>query len=117
MSRKKPLRPQHRRPSDSFTAVEYEGTKLRIYSNGILTIDGDTKHAAFALAKRVLDEVGGAVGMEYNRCVTIKCKPGTPYTIEWIGLGILSDDKLPEPKFWEEFKAEFERVCNLKAFI
>jgi len=83
----------------------------------MLTIRGNTKHAAFALAKYVLDEKGGAVGVEYNRCVKIKCKPGSPYTIEWLGLGILQDDAFPEPKFWEEFKIEFERVCNLKAFI
>lgn len=101
-----------------YTALEYEGSKIKIYNNGILIVKGNIKNAAFALSKQILNDRGKATSIEYNRCIKIKCKPGKPFTIEWVGEGILPDgDVFPEPKFWEEFKQEFERFCKLKAFI
>lgn len=118
MARKKPLPRNRQTYKPDYTLLEYEGAKLKIYSTGLLTIRGSIKHAAFALAKNVLEDKGNAIGIEYNQCIKIKCKPGKPYTIEWLGKGILPDgDAYPEPKFWEEFKTEFERFCELKAFI
>jgi hypothetical protein len=118
MARKKPL-PRNRRVfQPSFTTLTHEDATVKIYSSGMLTIKGSVKNAAFALAKHVLDDKGSAIGVEYNRCIRVKCKPGKPYTIEWLGKGILpDDDAYPEPKFWAEFKTEFERFCELKAFI
>jgi hypothetical protein len=115
--KRKPAPRRVRSTADDFTLLEYEGAKLRIYNNGMLTIKGSTKNAAFALAKQVMSEDGAPDSIEYNKCIRINCKKGKPYTIEWLGLGILQDDAYPEPKFWEEFKLEFERFCNLKAFI
>ena len=119
MKRKKPARPRQKRWADEFTAFEYEGTELRVYNTGMLTIKGkaNIKNAAMALARHVLDEEGDAVGLGYNKCIRVNCKPGTKYTVEWEGLGVLQDDAYPEPKFWAEFKDEFERICALKAFL
>jgi hypothetical protein len=111
--RKKPLPKKQRSYKDDYTTLKYEGTELHLYRTGMLTIKGDTKQAAYALAKHILDDT---LNSTFYRCIKINLKKNKPYTIEWLGLGILSDDPLPEPKFWEEFKEEFERYCALKAF-
>ena len=119
MKRRKTTHKQQISYFDDYTLFEYKGTQLRIYNNGVLIIKGNSivKHAAYALAKNILDSKGDSISTEYNRCIVVKTKTGKPYTVKWIGLGILLDDALPEPKFWEEFKTEFERFCELKAFL
>lgn len=119
MKRRKPAPKRTKRYEDEYTAFEYEGTQLRVYNTGMLTVKGkgSIKNAAMALAKHVLDEEGDAVGLGYNKCIYVNCKPGKPYTITWEGKGVIEGDVCPAPYFWDEFKTEFERVCALKAFL
>jgi hypothetical protein len=118
--KRKPAPRKLRNPKASRSlTLEHEGTKLHIYADGIMTIQGSTKQAAYALARQILEYKNNlnTFMITANDCVQIKCSKGEKYTIEWIGKGILQDDLMPKPFFWDEFKAEFERFCELKIFL
>lgn len=106
-----------RKPSKILT-LEYEGTRLNVYSDGILTIQGETKHAAYALAKQLLEHRDNlnSFMITSNDCIKYSCEQGKKWTIKWVGKGILEKDIMPKPFFWDEFKTEFERFCELKIF-
>ena len=117
--KRKPLPKKHSTPkARKILSLEYEGTKLNIYSDGILTIQGETKHAAYALAKQLLEHRDGfnSLMIISGNCVQYNLEKGKKWTIKWTGKGVLEKDIMPRPFFWDEFKAEFERFCELKIF-
>ncbi len=95
--RKKPSRPVH---------LSYEDGYLAFSSNGTIKIEGNIKNAALALFKHILNKNGTITWVGY---IKIICIPGKPYTLEWGSAG-------SKPEHWDEFKKEYERICELKIF-
>ncbi len=119
---RKPATQKQKRWQDSYSTFLYENTDCRVYNNGMITIkgDGNIKHAAIAFAKYILNDNLTTTILrksDFYKCISVNCEPNTQYTIDWVGDGVVEDDIYPEPKFWEEFKKEFERYCELKVFL
>lgn len=111
-----PKIPPQKRWVDIHTDLSYEDTSVRFYNSGMITFKGSIKHAAIAFARYILDTVNLTRGGINYLCIRVYPEDKKS-TIEWLGKGIIEDDVYPEPKFWEEFKKEFERYCELKAFL
>jgi len=99
---------------DIFITLSYENTKIRFYNSGMITINGDTRCGAIAFAKHVLENMALGGTLNYN-CIKIHLKKDSKYSVDWVGEEY--DNYYIEPKFWKEFKIEFERYCELKAFL
>lgn len=120
MRRKKPSRKQ----ADSVISFEHEKSAVKLYSSGVVQIEGDVKHAAFAFAKHILAEYNGYSKQVMNKYLVINCLKGQDYTLDWntsidvyeAGISAKVYDKCAKPPQWDEFKEEFERVCKLKIF-
>lgn len=103
-------------PEGTITVTDQK-SELKIFSNGTATLNGNVKDIANVLGKVVLNNYSKSSHLKLNECIMIVCTSGFAYTIDWIGKGVLQDDLMPEPLFWEEFKMEFERYCKMKAFL
>ncbi len=114
--RKKPAPPIQTRWEDGFVNLEHEDAKVRFYNTGMITFNGSIKNAAIAVAKHLMDDMS-FIGILNYLCINYNFNSGEKYTINWVGGGVIPNDKLPEPKYWAEFKEEFERYCELKAFF
>ena len=97
--------------------VTDQKSELKIFSNGTATINGSVKDVANVLGKIVLNDYSKSSYLKLNECIIIVCTSGFAYTIDWTGKGVLQDDLMPKPLFWDEFKMEFERYCKLKVFL
>lgn len=91
----------------------HEDTELLFYNSGMIDIKGDVKCGAIAFAKHIL-AMGKAGSLNYV-CMKIHLKKDNKYSLEWIAEE--SDPNYKKPKFWEDFKREFERYCELKVFL
>lgn len=102
--------------ADLYVILSHEDTELLFYNSGMISISGDVKCGAIAFAKHILRNHAFMGNLNYL-CMSINLQKNT---INW-GDGrvkITSEiDLYPEPKFWKEFKREFERYCALKAFL
>jgi|WetSurMetagenome_2_1015567.scaffolds.fasta_scaffold374383_2 hypothetical protein len=115
--RKKPAPAQQKRWQDDYSILEYDDTKVRLYNSGMITFTGTIKNAAVAVARYFLNtEFFSSEIINYS-CIKVSLKKNEKYTIFWLGSGVIPEDICPEPKYWEEFKTEFEKYCGLKAFL
>lgn len=102
--------------SEDSTIMKHNNTSLIISNDGTLEINGTIKDAAYALFKVILQLSQDSTSISYNNCILVKSKEFI--TIEWIGRGIINSNLVkPKPKFWDEFKLQFEELNSLKAFI
>jgi hypothetical protein len=114
--RKKPAPVNQKRWQDSYNTLEHDNTKVRLYNSGFITFNGNIKSAAIAVAKFFLED-DSMTGLIHYLCIDVSLEKNKKYTIKWVGGGVIPDDTCPEPKFWKEFKTEFERYCELKVFL
>lgn len=97
---------------DMYSTISYKDTTLYFYNTGKMTIIGNVKYAAIAFAKYMLDSNLFNNNLNYL-CLSLKITENKQRTIEWVESG----HEFVKPKYWEEFKREFERYCELKAFL
>lgn len=92
--------------------IEGEGTSVYFCDSGMIEVDGDIKRGAIAFAKYIIETTVNFGSFNWI-CIKINFRKNEKYSIEWIESG----HEFIKPKFWEEFKREFERYCELKAFL
>lgn len=99
---------------DMYSTISHDDTTVHFYNTGMIDINGNVKNAAIALAKYMIENGASCDELIYL-CMKVCLQKNKKYTIEWVGEE--NELSFTKPYFWNEFKKEFERYCELKAFI
>jgi len=76
-------------------------------------LKGTVKECAFVLAMTTLKSPYPIFSMSLSSFITVRNRTGKKITLEWEPpAGIAAP-----PEYWLELKKEFERICELKAFV
>jgi hypothetical protein len=98
-------------PAESVVNLANTEASLKLYGSGGVRLEGDVKAAAMLFANYMLNDKPRADFTTVNGSLKAKCKLGEDYTIEW------ANYRYDAPYWWQEFKAEYEKICRLKAFL
>lgn len=97
--------------SESVFKLANGEASIKLYGSGGVKLEGNVREAAFMFAKHMLNDKPRADFTTLNSSIKAKCKLGEDYTIDWV------NSRFDEPYWWQEFKAEYEKICRLKAFL